>query len=54
MIRSCDDVTTMKDFEEFVKLRLNTVEVGLIETAGILRWDAGHIIRPDRIKTFWS
>jgi len=53
MIKSCNDVTTMKDFDEFIKLRLNTVEVGLIETARILRWDAQHNIRPDRIKTFW-
>jgi len=52
MIKSCNDVTTMKDFEEFIKLRLNTVEVGLLETARILRWDAGHTVHPDRLKTF--
>ncbi len=54
MIKSCEDVTTMKDFEEFIKLRLNTTEVGLLETAGMLCWDAIHIIRPDRIETFWT
>ena len=52
MVNSCNDVTTMKDFEEFIKLRINTIEVGLIETARILRWDAGHTICPDKIKTF--
>lgn len=53
MNRSCEDVTTLDEFEEFVKLRLNTIEVGLIETARILCCDDGHIIRSDRIETFW-
>ena len=54
MIRSCNDVTTLDEFEEFIKLRLNTVQMGLVETARILRWNAEHNIRPDRIETFWN
>ena len=54
MTKSCEDVTTSDEFEEFIKLKLNTVEVGLLETAKILCWDAQHLIRPDRIETFWN
>ena len=52
MIKSCNDVTTLNEFEEFIILRLNTVKVGLIETAKILRWDAGRNVNPDRLQTF--
>jgi len=51
MIKSCEDVTTMDEFDEFMKLRLNTLQVGLIETAGILRWDSAHNIHPDTVQT---
>ena len=53
MIKSCEDVTTLDEFEKFIQLRINTIEVGLIETARILRWDAGHTIHPDKIGTLW-
>ncbi|KKM05715.1 hypothetical protein LCGC14_1751240 [marine sediment metagenome] len=47
MIRSCKDIKSMDDFQEFATCKDRTVEMGLFETARILRWNALFVMSPD-------
>ena len=52
MIKSCEDVRTISDFNEFYNARYNADRVGLIETADILCWDENNLISPEVIMSF--
>ena len=54
MIRSCNDVKTIKDFDEFYDVRYNAREMGLKETADIICWDEDNIICPELLESLES
>jgi len=47
MIRSCADIKSMDDFREFAEYREYAIEMGLEETASIMRWDKSTVMNPD-------
>jgi len=48
MITSCEDITTLDQFEEFMNFRANILRLGLEETANMLCWhDTGHLMCPE-------
>jgi len=52
MIRSCEDVKTVSDFNEFYDARYNAYIIGLKETADIICWDENNLISPELIISF--
>lgn len=44
MIRSCEDIKTMDEFQKFSNLFLNTRNVGLEETARLIIWSEHAIM----------
>lgn len=44
MIKSCEDVETLDDFEELMEFRANALRMGLEETARMVCWDAGNLV----------
>ncbi|KKM05714.1 hypothetical protein LCGC14_1751230 [marine sediment metagenome] len=44
MIKSCEDVKTMDDFQSFSNVYFNTKTIGLHETARLVIWSRGAII----------
>ena len=46
MIKSCKDVKTAHDFEEFCHTVFNTFDMGLTETANTICWEDPNIISP--------
>ncbi|KKM69941.1 hypothetical protein LCGC14_1445670 [marine sediment metagenome] len=47
MIRSCEDVKTMTEFNEFSRHSHRILSMGLSETAVMMRWSHHCLIRPD-------
>lgn len=54
MIRSCEDVKTVDNFEELVVVRIETIKIGLCETAEMLCWDKKYIICPILVETLFG
>ncbi len=46
MIRSCEDIKTLDEFEELMEFTANSVRMGLQETADIVCWSKGELIAP--------
>jgi len=46
MIKSCEDVKTQNDFHEFSQYSIRTADMGLRETADIIRWAHNCFIHP--------
>ena len=46
MIRSCEDVKTIKDFHECCRLRDTLIMMGLEETSRMIRWDELRTVSP--------
>lgn len=44
MIKSCEDIETVKEFREFSNLFFNTKRVGLEETARLITWSECYIV----------
>ncbi len=51
MIKSCDDVETWDDYNEFANMLFNTNDMGLRETVKMLCWDDPNIISPKAFGT---
>ncbi len=47
MIRSCEDVKTLDEFEELMQSCANALRMGLQETADVVCWSKGELIDPD-------
>ncbi len=47
MIKSCEDIKTMNEFDSFHAYFVNTTNVGLVETARLIRWDQCRIMEPE-------
>ena len=47
MIRSCEDVKTLDEFEELMELCANALRMGLQETVDVVCWSKGELIDPD-------
>ncbi len=47
MIRSCEDVETLEEFEELMEFRANALRMGLEETARMVCWDTGNLVCPE-------
>ena len=47
MIRSCEDIKTLDEFEELMEFTANSVRMGLQETADVVCWSKGELIDPD-------
>lgn len=46
MIKSCEDVKTINDFDEFYQTQRRVRIMGLKETAKLIAWDSPTIINP--------
>lgn len=46
MIKSCEDVKTMKEFHKLSSYFIRTTDIGLCETASMMRWRRRCLIRP--------
>ncbi len=53
MIRSCEDVKTMKEFHKFGNYRLQIIHLGLLETANMIAWNQDCLISPDLLNTLY-
>lgn len=47
MIKSCENIETLDEFEELLNFRANVLRMGLDETARMLCWDAGNLVCPE-------
>lgn len=47
MIKSCEDIKTLDEFEELLNFRANALRMGLDETARMMCWDAGNLVCPE-------
>ena len=46
MIKSCDDVNTLRQFREFSSYSTRIICMGLEETARMMRWSHHCLVRP--------
>ncbi len=54
MIRSCEDVKTTDDFQEFCNVLFNTYDMGLNETADTICWEDPNIISPKAFTNIYN
>lgn len=47
MIRSCENIETLDEFEEWIGSRANALRMGLQETADIVCWSEGELMDPE-------
>ena len=57
MIKSCEDIETQNDFHKFSQYSIRTTDMGLRETADMMRWSHRCLIHPSLftnlfVKTF--
>ena len=54
MIKSCEEVKTIDNFDELVLFRSKTVRIGLRETAEMLCWNKKYIICPGLVEILYG
>jgi len=47
MIKSCEDIKTLDEFEELMESTANASRMGLQETVYIVCWSKGELIDPE-------
>lgn len=47
MIKSCEDIKTQNDFQKFSQYSIRTTDMGLRETADMMRWSNRCLIHPN-------
>ena len=47
MIKSCEDIETLDEFEKWIGFRANALRMGLFETADIVCWGEGELMDPE-------
>ncbi len=52
--RSCEDIRSVDEFENFIEFRANALRMGLDETARILCWDAKNLISLELFKNLYE
>ena len=53
MIKSCEDIKTIDEFEELMESCVNSVRMGLQETADIVCWSKGELIAPELFESLF-
>ncbi|KKM69943.1 hypothetical protein LCGC14_1445690 [marine sediment metagenome] len=47
MIKSCESIKTLDEFEELMESRANALRMGLEETARMVCWDERNLVCPE-------
>ncbi len=54
MIKSCEDVKTLDEFEELMEFTANALLMGLQETGDIVCWSKGELIDPELFEALFE
>lgn len=54
MIKSCEDITTLDEFEYWAAARGKMLRIGLEETAEILCWDSENLMCPELFENLFE
>ena len=54
MIKSCEDIETLDEFEELMKSTANALCMGLQETGDIVCWSKGELIDPKLFEALYE
>jgi len=54
MIKSCEDIETLDEFEELMESTANALRMGLHETGDIICWSQGELVDPELFEALYE